>query len=334
MTQDIHRAFHGFVLSGPRRSLALAGPDLGDALEGEELAWAHLPFDVDHPAPALAWMEAHVPGLDHTTRLALTGETTRPRALATEIGFMLILRGVNLNAGAEPENMISCRIYLDTRRAVTLSREPLQSVGDLAEQVRAGRGPTTPGGFLHDLAEALILRIEDVLEKIEDDTDALQDKVAIPAMDSDTARATRTEATRLRRMVLGLRRHISPQRDALAAAASQMHDLLGKTDRRRLLEVQERHQRAVEELDTLAGRLTLVRDDIKAEQDERTNRNLYILSIMSALFLPLGFLTGLLGVNLGGIPGSSSPIGFAAFCALLAVIFGVQVMILRRLRGL
>jgi zinc transporter len=36
--------------------------------------------------------------------------------------------------------------------------------------------------------------------------------------------------------------------------------------------------------------------------------------------LPLGFLTGLLGMNVGGLPGTDSPIGFlvAVVCMALA----------------
>ncbi|SDZ53562.1 zinc transporter [Jannaschia faecimaris] len=334
MTHGNSDLYHGFVLSGDRKGTELIDPALGEALEGPELAWAHLPFDPEQPQNALAWLEAHVPGLDQPTRRALTGETTRPRALASGQGLLVILRGVNLNPGQLPQDMVSCRLYLDARRIVSLSRRPLRSVASLADKTRAQRGPETPGAFLHDLGEELILRIEDVLERLEDDTDLLEDRVAEPRIDGATATQARNEAARLRRMVLGLRRHIAPQRDALFAAVAQMPDLIGKSDRRRLLEVQERHQRAVEELDTLAGRLTLVRDEIKAEQDDRTNRNLYLLSVVSALFLPLGFLTGLLGVNVGGIPGSDSPLGFAIFCVILTGVFVVQVLVLRSLRRL
>ncbi|WGH79163.1 zinc transporter ZntB [Jannaschia ovalis] len=334
MTDTPPAGYSGFALNGPRRATALEGAALGQALEGAELAWAHLPFDPDAPAPQQDWMAAHVPGLDATTRTALTGETTRPRALAAGAGLMVVLRGVNLNAGAEPEDMVSCRIYLDARRIVTLARRPLRSIAALSERIAAGKGPETPGGFLHDLAEELILRIEDTLERLEDDTDALEDLVEAADLTAADATRARGEAARLRRAVLGMRRHIAPQRDALAAAAAALPDLIVKHDRRRLLEVQERHQRAVEELDAMAGRLTLVRDEIKAEQDERTNRNLYVLSVLSALFLPLGFLTGLLGINLGGIPGAESPWGFAAFCAILTVIFVLQVIVLMRMRRL
>ena len=47
-------------------------------------------------------------------------------------------------------------------------------------------------------------------------------------------------------------------------------------------------------------------------------------------FLPLGFLTGLLGVNVSGIPGADSPYGFTIFNGFL----GLNPTIFRPLRGL
>ncbi|HGE6938693.1 TPA: CorA family divalent cation transporter, partial [Serratia marcescens] len=42
------------------------------------------------------------------------------------------------------------------------------------------------------------------------------------------------------------------------------------------------------------------------------------------VFLPTTFLTGLFGVNLGGIPGGGNPFGFAAFCLMLVgLVLGV-----------
>ena len=51
---------------------------------------------------------------------------------------------------------------------------------------------------------------------------------------------------------------------------------------------------------------------------------------MKAWFLPLGLLTGLLGINVGGIPGAESPLGFAIVCGLLVGLGAVQVWSLSR----
>ena len=64
---------------------------------------------------------------------------------------------------------------------------------------------------------------------------------------------------------------------------------------------------------------------------ERMNRNMYLLTIVATVMLPLGFITGLLGINVDGIPGSqNAPWAFAAVCASLTVTVALELWILRR----
>jgi zinc transporter len=58
---------------------------------------------------------------------------------------------------------------------------------------------------------------------------------------------------------------------------------------------------------------------------------MYVLSVISAIFLPLGFLTGLFGINIGGIPGVEDPNAFWVFSGILVVIVSVQIWIFKKL---
>ena len=99
-----------------------------------------------------------------------------------------------------------------------------------------------------------------------------------------------------------------------------------------LFEIYQGYLKISEDLDLNNERLRVADDEITKYNHERLNNNMYRLSILSAVFLPLGFLTGLLGVNIAGVPGVSSPSAFIVFCALLLVIFGLQLLILKRLK--
>ena len=56
---------------------------------------------------------------------------------------------------------------------------------------------------------------------------------------------------------------------------------------------------------------------------------MYVLSIVAALFLPLGFFTGLLGINVGGMPGADNPEAFWIFSGLLLVAVALQLLLFR-----
>ena len=62
----------------------------------------------------------------------------------------------------------------------------------------------------------------------------------------------------------------------------------------------------------------------------KMNQTMYMLSIVAAVFLPLSFITGLLGINVGGIPGAETGWAFLAICAGLLVLLVAEIWFLRR----
>ena len=68
--------------------------------------------------------------------------------------------------------------------------------------------------------------------------------------------------------------------------------------------------------------------------NEQINNRMYLLSIIAALFLPLSFFTGLLGVNLSGIPHAESQNAFMAFVIILLLVVAFQIWFFRKNRWL
>ena len=79
-------------------------------------------------------------------------------------------------------------------------------------------------------------------------------------------------------------------------------------------------------------RANLVLEAEERRMRERMNRTMYLLGIITGFFLPMSFLTGLLGINVGGIPGSESPYGFAVACVLIGAVAFFQWWVFRRLK--
>jgi zinc transporter len=98
-----------------------------------------------------------------------------------------------------------------------------------------------------------------------------------------------------------------------------------------LREAAERVTRLGEELDAIRDRAQVIHDQIMDRRAETMNRQMLILSVVAALFLPLGLLTGLLGVNVGGIPGADNPWAFEILCGLLVLIGAAQFWFFKRI---
>jgi len=109
---------------------------------------------------------------------------------------------------------------------------------------------------------------------------------------------------------------------------------LDDASRMRLREASDRITRMVEDIDSARERAAVTQDELSNRLSERMNRTMYVLSIVAAVFLPLGLLTGLLGMDVGGVPGHDVPSAFWIVCAVCGVMSVVQVWAFRKLHWL
>jgi zinc transporter len=66
-------------------------------------------------------------------------------------------------------------------------------------------------------------------------------------------------------------------------------------------------------------RVKILQEELAALLTERTNRTLFILTVVTVLALPFNVIGGLFGMNVGGIPFADHPGGFWVVVALVSV---------------
>jgi zinc transporter len=118
--------------------------------------------------------------------------------------------------------------------------------------------------------------------------------------------------------------------DALSRLMSERVAWLEEADRSRLREIADRTSRYVEDLDSARDRAAVTQEELNSRLSEGINQKMYVMALVAAVFLPLGLLTGLLGINVGGIPGTENRLSFALVCGLLLGLGAIQVWVLRR----
>lgn len=271
------------------------------------------------------WLIQHS-GLDGIAQEALLAPETRPRCTEHGDGVILNLRGVNLNPGADPEDMVSIRIWIDAHRLISVRLRRLMAVEDLRQSIDAGRVPKTTAGLVSALAKRLTQRMTPVVSDIDEAVDTLDEELVEGGEDLSEQLGV------LRRQIVMLRRYVAPQRDALRTLASIDAGWIGQRHRQQLREVGEQVTRLVEELDQARERAGLVSDELTVRLSAQMSRTTYLLSVVAGIFLPLGFVTGLLGINVGGIPGAATPWAFSAVAVGLVAVGVVGAWVFRRLK--
>jgi zinc transporter len=292
---------------------------------GAGWTWIHLQRDA---AASREWLERES-GLDEVLCEALLSNESRPRCEGYGEGVLLSLRGVNLNPDADPEDMVALVLYADAQRVISVRRRRIMAVDSIRSSVDAGRAPMSTGDFLATLSEGLVERMGPVIDSLEEAVADLEEELV-----TGHTEGIRLQLAELRRTAIGLRRYIAPQREAMARLLGLPAEWISSVDRRWLREVGDRITRYVEDLDAARERAQIVQEELAARVSEQINRNMYVLSIITAIFLPLGLITGYLGINVGGIPGADWRWAFFMVGLVLLGIAGIQLWLLRRMKWL
>lgn len=307
---------HAFLLDGQGGGRYLNWDEVQQWTADSGRLWLH--FDYTE-AFAIDWIN-NQSGLDELITEALLTEETRPRAVSVGDGLLMALRGVNINPGSDPEDMVSLRIWADDNRIISTRKRTLISVQDLLNQFQAGKGPLNSAEFVVNLADRLVWRMGDTVDEFEDRIGELEDNAL-----SEERATLRFDLATLRRQTITLRRYLSPQREAFSRLMIEKVSWFDDIARMRMREVSDRLIRHIEDIDAVRERAAVTHEELLSRMSEQLNERMYVLSIVAAVFLPLGFFTGLLGINVGGIPGAETPQAFLIFSGILIIVVIMQI---------
>lgn len=316
---------HALLLDGKggAESLSWQAVERWKPADGE--LWLHFDYTVDD---IKFWFfeQSH---LDESVVETLLSGGSRPRFSPQENGVLIAWRGVNLNPQADPDDMIALRLWRDEHRVISTRKRNLVAVNELVLAFKKGKGPLSTAELLVELASSMTWKIGQVLEEFEEQMAELEETVI------DSSHATlRSDLSRFRRQVIALRRYMTPQKEALLRFSLEKLEWLAHAERVHLREVVDRITRHLEDLEALRERAVVAQEELQNRISEELNSRLYVLSMITAIFLPLGFFTGLLGINVGGIPGVESANAFWYVALGLATLVVLQMLFFRWRRWL
>lgn len=262
--------------------------------------------------------------LDEIVVRALLAEETRPRTLIRKDGILLILRAMNLNPGCDPEDMISLRLWIDDNHIISTRLRDTKSIEDMKQSVNEGQPPKRVGAFLTMITDRVYGRMEPFIESQEDETARLEEHLAKRELSE-----VNESAAPLRIKNAIYRRYIIPQKAAIEGLLKSNAKWLREEDLEQLVESLDRITRYIETLNDVRDRMAIINDELTRQHDANLSATTYIFTLAATIFLPLSFLTGLFGVNVGGLPGIESELAFAVFVGICVVVAAIQIWIFR-----
>jgi zinc transporter len=117
----------------------------------------------------------------------------------------MILKSINLNPGADPDDILSLRFWVEPNSIISIWRRKVMAVDDLRNEILNGEDPKSEGEFLSHLTKSISVCMAESIHSISDQVNDLEEEIF--EQKDNPLRKVRSE---LRRQIIGLKRYLTP----------------------------------------------------------------------------------------------------------------------------
>jgi len=268
------------------------------------------------------WLLA-TPHLPMLFREALQELEGNRRIEAVEDGVLLVLNDLGYQSSDDPDETGALWCYADSRRLITARVHALKSPDDFRQRLRLGAVTSSGIELLAQLLDLRSDRLRALARQMSAQLDRIEDEIL-----AGNVKLQREYLGRTRRTCARLRRQFAPERIELAKFM-RTRSRFSASDHEALAAMIDNLAFAIEELSELYERAKLLQEELASRLAESTSRNLYTLSVLTAVLLPMTLVTGVFGMNVAGLPGMRNA---SAFWHVMLLIFASGGLTLAALR--
>ncbi|MDR3507337.1 MAG: CorA family divalent cation transporter [Caulobacteraceae bacterium] len=234
----------------------------------------------------------------------------------------LVLHDIELEFWESDPTIGVLRLAVGPSMLITARRHPLRSAEIIKSRIISGAPVGDPAAALELIFQSMTEAFRSVIAELDDKVQSAEDDLLTDrnAPDARAFITMRSLMARLHRLFNGMRSVLAHVRDDGA-----LPDPFGPPAERFLARLSTLDG----ELLSIQSQLRLVRDELDLQATQRTNQNLYFLSVLTAVFMPATLVTGFFGMNTGGLPWTAHSHG--TFLATILV-FGSSLAVYLALR--
>ncbi|MEI2699236.1 MAG: magnesium transporter CorA family protein [Microthrixaceae bacterium] len=258
-----------------------------------------------HTEGELMWVDVQSPSHDELVRLAdvfgfreemvRDSEAFHQRTRLADYGGYLLV--VMYAVAPDSKSLVEVHLYLTRHSVLSIRRQPCAQIEELLGRAEhfANSQPTVPA-LLSWILAGLVATFADALEKVDDELTDLEGRI----LDGKPDQQEMDDLLKLRRRVNSFRRSVDPARELVGVGRFVMVDALEDVSddaRRHLRDLAVDLAHVGDMLEGERDRLSAVMDVYMSQVNNRQNRIMQQLAVVSTVFLPLTFLTGYFGMN-------------------------------------
>lgn len=282
--------------SGPAREVTADG--IVQALaQPDAVTWLH--FNLSD-ARARRWLldAAFVPT---ALREVLQEHDENRRVESTDGGLLLVISDFTYEDDSDPSEVAPLWSYAGPRLLITARLHALKSADELRLRMRSGISAASGIELAAQLLDIRTARIKQLASDMTGQLDDIEDEILAGNIEQQ-----REQLGRSRRLCARLRRQFAPERGDLGRVVHRASHPLPEAERGVLESSVEGLAFAIEEIAEIYERAKLLQEELASRLAEDTGRNLYVLSLLTAVLLPMTLITGVFGMNVAHLPGANS----------------------------
>jgi magnesium transporter len=236
-----------------------------------------------------------------------------------------IFRTVDVNVSDHQAETYKIAAFLGVNFLFTVHRRPLRSIDEICNRLISDRRLVErgPDFLLYSIVDYMVDAHFPLLEQIEEAVDDLQDRIFENADPQHL-----DELLHLKRDINVLRRHTLPQRELLNQISRGDARFVQRPHLIYYRDVYDHMFRISETIDVDRDLMTGTMDAYLSVVANRTNETMKVLTIFSAIMLPLTLIAGIYGMNFEHMPelkwlhGYPFALGFMfATAAIMLILF-------------
>lgn len=288
--------------------------EIKDNMSKQGFNWFHI--NASHES-ARAWFNEHTDVPELVIEMMLS-KNTRPNVYEYPNGTLVTLRAVNKAANHEIELLNAINIWVTDHMIITSRNQKIMAIEDIVSQYKREEGPLNQGDFIIELVQHLNMRLNAMVANIEEDIEDIEENIL-----ENNFRDVRQMLILQRKKIVKLRKYLLPQREALRLLSYEKYGFMNSESQQALKYYYDKLVRLVDDIDIMKEHILLNQEEVSNSQNDMMNKSMYIISVISGLFLPLGFITGLLGVNIGGMPWVDNKYAFIILAMISCIYIGI-----------
>jgi magnesium transporter len=230
-----------------------------------------------------------------------------------------IVHGVTANTSPDRFNTIELDGFLGPNYVITYHHEMFRSINNVKQQLRTTPVACQRGApfLLHQILDQIVDYYSPVLDDFDERIDKLEDDIFTLRRPNQEILS---EIMDLKRSVLRLRRISGKQMDILHRMSRGEFSLIPEEMRPFYRDVYDHLVRVVDLAENYRDLISGTLEAYLSVVSNRLNEIMKVLTIFSAVMLPLTFIAGVYGMNFENMPELHSRYGYYAVWAIMAAV--------------